>query len=84
MLADYPNIDGIVALTHKGGCAFEYGGEDHQQLARTMAGFAHHPNIGAYLVIGLGCEASQPSYLVEEHGLVSSMLVSPGKKNFPS
>jgi altronate hydrolase len=83
MLADYPNIDGIVALTHKGGCAFEYGGEDHQQLARTMAGFAHHPNIGAYLVIGLGCEASQPSYLVEEHGLVQLDVGQPREEKLP-
>ena len=70
LLADYPNIDGIVALTHKGGCAFEYGGTDHQQLARTLAGFAKHPNIGGYLVMGLGCEASQGSFLEEQHGLV--------------
>jgi altronate hydrolase len=83
MLADYPNIDGIVALTHKGGCAFEYGGEDHRQLARTMAGFARHPNIGAYLVIGLGCEASQPSFLVEEHGLVQLDLGQPKEKTLP-
>ncbi len=69
-MADFPNIDGIVALTHKGGCAFEYGGTDHQQLARTLAGFAKHPNIGGYLVMGLGCEASQGSFLEEQHGLV--------------
>lgn len=83
ILADYPNIDGIIALTHKGGCAFEYAGEDHRQLARTMAGFARHPNIGAYLVIGLGCEASQPSFLVEEHGLVQLDLGQPQEKQLP-
>ena len=29
VLADYPNIDGVVALAHKGGRAMEYGGYDH-------------------------------------------------------
>lgn len=70
VLADYPNIDGIIALSHKGGCAFEYGGSDHRILARTLAGFAEHPNIAAYLVVGLGCETSQASFLAEEHQLV--------------
>ncbi|MBM83498.1 MAG: galactonate dehydratase [Planctomycetaceae bacterium] len=77
IIADYPNIDGIVALTHKGGCAFAYDGEDHRQLSRTMAGFANHPNIGAYIIIGLGCETAQPAYLVDSHGLVQ--LEMPGK-----
>lgn len=79
ILDEYPNIDGVVALTHKGGCAFEYGGEDHQQLARTLAGFAQHPNIGGYLVLGLGCEASQGSFLEENHGLIQ--LDVPGKQD---
>lgn len=70
VLTDYPNIDGIVALAHKGGCAFEYGGTDHRLLARTLAGFAEHPNIAAYLIVGLGCETSQASFLAEEHNLV--------------
>src|SRR5690606_14332079 len=33
-----------------------------------------HPNIGAYLIVGLGCEASQPSYLVDNYGLVQLSL----------
>jgi altronate hydrolase len=70
LLADYPNIDGVVALVHKGGCSFQFGGPDHQQLTRTLAGFARHPNIGAYLVIGLGCETAQASFLMEKGGLV--------------
>lgn len=70
ILADYPNIDGVVALAHKGGCAFEYGGQDHRILARTLAGFAEHANIAAYLIVGLGCETAQASFLAEEHHLV--------------
>jgi altronate hydrolase len=70
VLADFPHVDGVVPLVHKGGCAMQYGGEDHRQLARTLAGFARHPNIAAYLVIGLGCETSQASFLMEHEGLV--------------
>src|SRR5581483_8290235 len=69
-LADFPNIDGVVPLVHKGGCSFEYAGADHQQLTRTLAGFAKHPNIAAYVVIGLGCETAQASFLMEQGGLV--------------
>jgi altronate hydrolase len=83
LLADYPHIDGIVALTHKGGCAFEFDGDDHRQLARTLGGFAKHANIGAYLVMGLGCEASQPSYLVEEYGLVQLKVGQATDKPLP-
>ncbi|HVA45000.1 MAG TPA: altronate dehydratase family protein [Pirellulales bacterium] len=70
LLKDFPNVDGILPLTHKGGCGMQYGGEDHQQLARTMAGFAKHPNVGGYLLIGLGCETASLPYLVETTGLV--------------
>ncbi|HAD58970.1 MAG TPA: galactonate dehydratase, partial [Planctomycetaceae bacterium] len=34
-LSAYPNIDGIVPLVHKSGCALQFNGEDHQQLNRT-------------------------------------------------
>lgn len=70
VLADFPNVDGVVPLMHKGGCALEYGGADHRQLNRTLAGFARHPNIGAYLILGLGCETAQGSFLAEEEQLV--------------
>ncbi len=70
ILKNYPNVDGVVALAHKGGCAFEYGGSDHRQLSRTLAGFGKHANIAAYIILGLGCETAQASFLAEEHQLV--------------
>lgn len=69
-LRDYPNVDGVLALTHKGGCGLQYGGEDHQQLNRVLAGFAKHANVGAYVLIGLGCETAAMPYLVENSNLV--------------
>jgi altronate hydrolase len=70
VLAEFPNVDGVVPLVHKGGCAMQFGGEDHRQLARTLAGFAKHANIAAYVVIGLGCETAQASFLMDQGGLV--------------
>lgn len=70
LLKDYPNIDGVFAITHKGGCAFQYDGEDHHQLNRVLSGFAKHPNIGGYLLIGLGCETGAMPHLLEHGGLV--------------
>jgi altronate hydrolase len=70
LLEKYPNIDGIIPLVHKHGCAMQYGGEDHQQLNRTLAGFARHANIGAYLIVGLGCETGQASFLADSEHLV--------------
>jgi altronate hydrolase len=70
MLDDYPNVDGVVAITHKAGCAMQYGGPDHLQLERTLAGFARHPNVAAYVLIGLGCETGQAIHLIESQGLV--------------
>ncbi|HLQ45035.1 MAG TPA: altronate dehydratase family protein [Planctomycetaceae bacterium] len=70
LLRDFPNIDGVVPLVHKGGCAFDYDGSEHRLLARTLAGFCRHPNIGAYLIVGLGCETSQGAYLQDKVGLV--------------
>ena len=78
LLADFPNIDGVVPLVHKAGCAMQYGGDDHQQLARVLAGFAKHANIAAYVVIGLGCETGQASFLVDNYGL--TQLQIPGRK----
>ena len=67
---DFPNVDGVFAITHKGGCATQFGGTDHQVLERVLAGFANHPNVAAYVIIGLGCEVSYAQHLVEAHDLV--------------
>ncbi len=70
LLREYPNVDGVVAITHKQGCAMQYDGPDHQQLDRTLAGFAKHPNIAAYILVGLGCETGQAIHLIEDQGLI--------------
>ena len=68
-LADFPNIDGIVALTHGMGCATASDGEELQVLRRTLGGYARHPNFAAVLVVGLGCETNQIQGLIAQEGL---------------
>jgi len=79
LLAEFPNIDGVIPLAHKAGCAMQYAGEDHRQLNRVLGGYARHPNIGAYLIVGLGCETGQASFLLEQQHLVQlGMPAQPG------
>ncbi|WP_207461512.1 altronate dehydratase family protein [Azospirillum sp. SYSU D00513] len=63
------NIDGIVALTHGGGCAINTQTEGYQYLTRTIRGYAMNPNFGGVVMIGLGCETNQISLIKEMYGL---------------
>ncbi len=58
-LGDFPNVDGVVALTHGTGCGMDGDGLGMQLLRRTLTGYATHPNFAAVLVVGLGCESNQ-------------------------
>ena len=76
-LADFPNVDGVVALTHGMGCATASDGEELQVLRRTLGGYAKHPNFAAVLVVGLGCETNQISgLLTQEEMEVGPKLVA--------
>jgi altronate hydrolase len=70
ILKQYPNVDGVIPIVHKQGCGHQYEGPDHRQLERTLAGFANHPNVGGYILIGLGCEIVQARELVANQHLV--------------
>jgi len=58
-LKDFPNVDGVVALTHGTGCGMDTDGLGMQILQRTLTGYATHPNFAGVLVVGLGCESNQ-------------------------
>jgi altronate hydrolase len=70
-LAAYPNVDGVIALTHGAGCATDSVGEPLQVLRRTLGGYARHPNFAAVLVVGLGCETNQINGMLEQEGLTT-------------
>jgi altronate hydrolase len=68
-LAEFPNVDGVVAFPHALGCGMEMTGEPMALLRRTLAGYARHPNFSGVLVVGLGCERNQIGGLVEDERL---------------
>jgi len=65
---DFPHVDGVIAFTHKSGCALQPGAP-HQLLQRVLAGIARHPNISGYVMIGLGCEVNQVQFIVKDYKL---------------
>jgi altronate hydrolase len=69
LLAQYPNIDGVVPLTHGGGCGMAAAGLEMDVLRRTLAGYARHANMSAVVMLGLGCEANQIAGLMTAEGL---------------
>jgi altronate hydrolase len=68
-LADYPNVDGVVAFSHSLGCGMEMSGEPMALLRRTIAGYARHANLAAALIVGLGCERNQLGELMADEKL---------------
>ncbi|MCC8187843.1 MAG: altronate dehydratase family protein [Bacteroides sp.] len=51
-------VDAIVAFPHNYGCSQL--GEDHENTKKILRDMVLHPNAGAVLVVGLGCENNQP------------------------
>lgn len=66
-LEGFGNVDGVVALTHGGGCALNTKSEGYRLLIRTIQGYARHPNFGGILMIGLGCETNQIAPILEHY-----------------
>src|SRR6201985_1819869 len=71
-LADFPNVDGVVALTHKTGCGMTQK-EPLALLRRTLGGFARHANFSHVIVLGLGGEVNQMGGLMEEQKLAGRL-----------
>ncbi|MFZ9370937.1 MAG: UxaA family hydrolase, partial [Limnohabitans sp.] len=68
-LAAFPNVDGVVALTHGTGCGMGSEGLGITLLERTLAGYATHPNFAGVIMVGLGCEANQINTWLTRSGL---------------
>ncbi len=73
-LADYPNVDGVIALTHGLGCGIDSLGDGIAILRRTLAGYAVHANFHSVLFVGLGCETNQISGILDSAGLTDTAL----------
>jgi altronate hydrolase len=75
ILDDFPNVDGVIALAHGTGCGMAAAGEGYEALQRVLWGHATHPNVGAAIFIGLGCEVMQI-------GRMKAMFGSSGEERF--
>ncbi|CAN7653985.1 altronate dehydratase family protein [Caballeronia sp. LjRoot34] len=73
----YPNVDGVVPVTHSFGCCIDHNGEGIQQLRRTIGGFVKHANFAGVLVIGLGCEANQMGAIFMTGGIAPGPTMVP-------
>ncbi|HEY6739988.1 MAG TPA: altronate dehydratase family protein [Actinopolymorphaceae bacterium] len=75
---EFPNVDGVVALTHDTGCGMAGpGSEGFEVLRRTLTGYASHPNFAGFLVLGLGCEVNQVDTLVQQWEIPDHKVVLP-------
>ncbi|MEU4693988.1 altronate dehydratase family protein [Actinoplanes sp. NPDC023714] len=71
----WPNVDGVVALTHDSGCGMVPASEGGRILRRTLRGYATHPNVGAILAVGLGCEMLAVDALLDDLPAPADTLV---------
>lgn len=66
-------VDAIVAFPHNYGCSQL--GDDHENTRKILRDMVLHPNAGAVLVVGLGCENNQPDLFREFLGEFDSNRV---------
>lgn len=56
-------VNGAIAIPHQHGCCEI--GDDFDTTKRTLIGFGKNPNVGAVLVVGLGCEGIQAKEIAD-------------------
>ena len=57
LLPKYPNVDGVVAVTHPYGCGVAIKAREAHIPIRAVTNVIRHPNFGGeVMVVGLGCE----------------------------
>ena len=81
---DFPGVDGVMTVLHKTGCGMHLGGQDYDQLQRTLAGMANHPNVSNTLLVSLGCEMNQPVAMAQNTGLIKANEIRVGRPEMPT
>ncbi len=67
LLPKYPNVDGVVGLSHTYGCGVAINAPAAIIPIRTIQNIAKNPNFGGeVMVIGLGCEKLRPERLINK------------------
>jgi len=74
-IAAFPNVDGVVPITHQSGCGMSSTGDGIALLRRTLTGYARNPNFAGVLLVGLGCEVNQVGDMTEALGCPVKTLV---------
>jgi altronate hydrolase len=69
LLKQFPNVDGVVPITHASGCGMAAKGEGFDLLRRTLWGTAANANFGAVMLVGLGCEVIQVDRFAKDYDL---------------
>jgi galactarate dehydratase len=70
LLPKYPNVDGVVAITHSYGCGMAQDSPMAAIPIRTIRNLILNPNFGGdALIVGLGCEKLQPAKLMTDSAL---------------
>ncbi|BCH26103.1 galactarate dehydratase [Mesorhizobium sp. L-8-10] len=72
ILEQFGNVDGVVSFTHGTGCGMAGSGEGFEVLKRTQWGYSANPNLGAVLLVGLGCEVFQIGRMKQLYGIEES------------
>jgi len=86
VMAQYPNVDGVVPISHASGCGMDTQGAGIDVLRRTIAGYSRHVNFAGVVIIGLGCESNQMDALFHAQGLGETCCQPPmrcGVSPFP-
>lgn len=73
-LANYENVDGVVAFVHATGCGMADSGDGFANLQRVLWGYARNPNIAGVLLVGLGCEINQIDFLLDAYDIKTGPL----------
>ncbi len=76
-MADFPNVDGVVPITHSSGCGMASSGDGIDLLRKTIAGYCRHVNFAGVVIIGLGCEANQMDALFQAEQMNEGSLLKP-------
>jgi len=70
ILPRYPNVGGVIALTHNYGCGIAIDAPGAEIPIRTLRNLCLNPNLGgSAMVVSLGCEKLQPTRLLSTNGL---------------
>jgi galactarate dehydratase len=71
LLPRFPNVDGVVAITHTYGCGVAIDAPGAAVPIQTLRHISRHANFGAApLIVSLGCEKLQPARLFPDQRLL--------------